>query len=132
MKRLKVDLHIPDYVTDVVDGALKTSDQKKRQQALSKLATKLGDNLPKPEQKPLKLGDLELAPGVDVDVKDCQDNWLPGVIKELQGTQIYVHYYKWNARWDEWVEVGHGRVAPPVTYTSKQAWGRRKGGASKR
>lgn len=33
-------------------------------------------------------GNLELCPGADVDVKDFQNNWLPGKINGLQGSSV--------------------------------------------
>lgn len=40
--------------------------------------------------------------------------------------QICIHYYGWAHKWDEWIDVSHGRVAPRETYTAKAAWSRRK------
>ncbi|CAM9267961.1 unnamed protein product, partial [Laminaria digitata] len=39
---------------------------------------------------------------------------------------LCIHYHGWATKWDEWVDVSHGRVAPRETYTPKAAWGRRK------
>lgn len=36
----------------------------------------------------LLTGNLELGPGTDVDVKDFQNNWLPGKINALQGSTV--------------------------------------------
>ncbi|CAM9820816.1 unnamed protein product [Sphacelaria rigidula] len=77
------------------------------------------------------LGKVELSPGLDVDVKDAQNNWLPGKISGLQGSSICIHYHGWAHSWDEWVDISHGRVAPRETYTSKETWGRRKHGNKK-
>lgn len=33
-------------------------------------------------------GNLELSPGMDVDVKDVQNNWLPGKVSALQGSSV--------------------------------------------
>ena len=50
------------------------------------------------------------------------------MLKTEQGREqaYFIHYQKWSKKWDEWVDVSHGRVAPRETYTSMAAWGRRK------
>ncbi|CAM9537197.1 unnamed protein product [Ectocarpus sp. 8 AP-2014] len=124
LRRLKKELHIPDSVSDAVHGALKSDKPLQWQRSLVALQGKVKAKLP--EHAPLMLGNLELCVGADVDVKDFQKNWLPGKINGLQGSSLCIHYHGWANKWDEWVDVSHGRVAPRETYTSKAAWGRRK------
>lgn len=35
-----------------------------------------------------RAGKVELSPGLDVDVKDKQNNWLPGKVSGLQGSSV--------------------------------------------
>ncbi|CAM9898256.1 unnamed protein product [Scytosiphon promiscuus] len=86
LKRLKKELHIPDTVSDAVQSALKSDTPQQWQRSLAALQTKVKAKLP--EHAPLMLGNLELCPGADVDVKDHQNNWLPGKINGLQGSTV--------------------------------------------
>ncbi|CAN0219661.1 unnamed protein product [Ascophyllum nodosum] len=124
LKRLKRELHIPDFVSEAVEGALKEDNPQNWQKSLAALSNKVKAKLP--DHAPLMLGNLELRPGTDVDVKDFYNNWLPGKVSSLQGSSLCIHYHGWAQKWDEWVDVSQGRVAPRETYTSKAAWSRRK------
>lgn len=55
-----------------------------------------------------RAGKVELSPGLDVDVKDAQNNWLPGKISGLQGSSVSCVMSHMTR------QIAHYRVAPRV------------------
>lgn len=60
-----------------------------------------------------------LRQGTYVDLLDTTDQWLPGVITQVdtQHPIVHVHYLEWDD-YDEWLPTASYRIAPLGTYTT--------------
>ena len=52
-----------------------------------------------------------------VDAKDTIEQWLEAQVMQLNNGKAYIHYNGWESRWDEWIDIHSGRLAPFRTYT---------------
>jgi hypothetical protein len=56
--------------------------------------------------------------GQHIDVQDDWKKWCAGQVVEVGHTRIKVHYVGWAQRYNEWIDIGSGRLAPAFTYTA--------------
>lgn len=61
---------------------------------------------------------IEVFPLQDVQVAQC-GQWHRARVLEVSedGSECLVHYWGWNARWDEYVPLDSGRIRPPPPKT---------------
>mmetsp|Transcript_1252 Transcript_1252/g.1746 ORF Transcript_1252/g.1746 Transcript_1252/m.1746 type:complete len:390 (+) Transcript_1252:1-1170(+) len=55
-----------------------------------------------------------------LDAKDTTNKWLEAQIKEVQGSNVAIHYKGWKKKYDEWLDLSKGssdwnRVARPLS-----------------
>jgi len=65
----------------------------------------------------LQVGDI-------IDVLDTVKIWYPCYIMQTnwERREIFIHYYGWSDRWDEWIPLTSSRLAP--LWTQKHKYGR--------
>ena len=66
-----------------------------------------------------------LKAGMTVDAKDSYGKWYEAVIKDVvqdgsNGTKVFIHFFGWNEKFNEWIEVSSGRVQP--AYSMIEPW----------
>lgn len=75
----------------------------------------------KKKENPKKRKEIHLRPGTILDCKDCSGEWLEGVVRDIDGDQVRVHYLGWNNRFDEWIDISSkDRLAPKGTLSKKR------------
>eukprot|EP00475_Leptophrys_vorax_P044141 TRINITY_DN872_c0_g1_i14.p1 TRINITY_DN872_c0_g1~~TRINITY_DN872_c0_g1_i14.p1 ORF type:complete len:224 (+),score=65.45 TRINITY_DN872_c0_g1_i14:236-907(+) len=70
--------------------------------------------------KGLKKGDF-------VDARDAIPSWRICEVDAAEESKIRVHYCCWPSRYDEWIEISSGRLAPFRTYTIGHTGPKQKG-----
>ncbi len=86
-------------------------------QNLAQLEEILALRVPEPEIGAPFRPQRHFAPAQWVDVKDTVGEWLEAQVVRSEPTRLLVHYNGWGPRWDEWITVESGRVAPFRTHT---------------
>mmetsp|Transcript_5340 Transcript_5340/g.8392 ORF Transcript_5340/g.8392 Transcript_5340/m.8392 type:complete len:437 (+) Transcript_5340:49-1359(+) len=56
--------------------------------------------------------------GDRLDALDTQQKWYESVVRDVKEDKILVHFEKWSAKWDEWIEASSERLAPLSTHST--------------
>lgn len=67
-----------------------------------------------------------------MDALDTAGVWMKGTIMERDGRRVFIHYFGWPARWDEWIDVQSSRLAPRFSRAPKESEHKRMTVARKR
>lgn len=59
--------------------------------------------------------------GMKVDTVDSDGVWYPGIVREIRGNEVLIHYQGWADKWDEWIFKDSGYIAPLHMFTPE--WG---------
>lgn len=69
--------------------------------------------------------DIDILPGMYLDVRDTLYVWCVGVVKEIIFDKrdipkvLLIHYRDWGALYDEYIPITSTRLAPYRTFTSR-------------
>ena len=66
-----------------------------------------------------------LKVGMFVDAKDSYGKWYEAAVKEVipespNGKRVFIHFFGWSDRFNEWIDVNSGRVQP--SYSMIEPW----------